>query len=55
MSKGVNEDLLLCVVPKVYQVAALNGCHQNTGHQGHDHTLSLLQECFWWPGMANQM
>ena len=25
------------------------------GHQGHDHTLSLLQECFWWPGMAKQM
>ena len=24
-------------------------------HQGHDHTLSLLQECFWWPGMAKQM
>ena len=20
-----------------------------------DHTLSLLQECFWWPGMAKQM
>ena len=20
-----------------------------------DHTLSLLQECFWWPGMAEQM
>ena len=25
------------------------------GHQGHDHTLSLLQECFWWPEMAKQM
>ena len=25
------------------------------GHQGSDHTLSLLQECFWWPGMAKQM
>ena len=25
------------------------------GHQGHDHTLSLLQECFWWPAMAKQM
>ena len=27
----------------------------DAGHQGHDHTLSLLQECFWWPGMAKQM
>ena len=25
------------------------------GHQGHGHTLSLLQECFWWLGMAKQM
>ena len=25
------------------------------GHQGCDHTLSLLWEYFWWPGMTNQM
>ena len=48
--KGENEDLLLFVVPKTHQTAALNGCHQ-----GHDCTLSLLQECFWWLGMAKQM
>ena len=53
--KGENEDLLLFIVPKVHQTAALNRCHQDAGHQGHDHTLSLLQECFWWPGMAKQM
>ena len=33
----------------------LNGCHWDAGHQGCDCTFSLLQECFWWPGMANQM
>ena len=43
------------MVPKVHQTATLNGCHQDVGHQGHDHTLSLLQECFWWPEMAKQM
>ena len=53
--KGEDEDLLLFVVPRAHRTAALNGCHQDRGHQGHDHTLSLLQECFWWPGMANQM
>ena len=53
--KGENEDLLLFIVPKAHQTAALNGCHQDAGHQGHDHTLSLLQEYFWWPGMAKQM
>ena len=45
--KGENEDLLLFVVPKTHQTATLNGCHQDAGHQGRDHTLSLLQECFW--------
>ena len=55
MPKGENEDLLLFIVPKAHWTAALNGCHQDVGHQGHDHTVSLLQEHFWWPGMAKQM
>ena len=53
--KGENEDLLLFMVPKMHQTAALNGCLQDAGHQGHNHTLSLLQEFFWCPGMAKQM
>ena len=53
--KGENEDLLLFMVPKMHQTATLNGCHQDAGHQGHDCTISLLQEHFWWPGMAKQM
>ena len=55
MPKGENEDLLLFMVPKMHQTAALNGCHQDVEHQGRDYTLSLLQEHFWWPGMAKQM
>ena len=53
--KGEDEDLLLFIVPKAHWTAGLNGCHWDAGHQGHDHTLSLLQEHFWWPGMAKQM
>ena len=53
--KGEDEDLLLFMVPKAQWTAALNGCHRDAGHQGRDRTLSLLQECFWWPGMAKQM
>ena len=52
---GEDEDLLLFVVPKAHQTTTLNGCHQDVGHQGSDCTLSLLQEHFWWPGMAKQM
>ena len=50
--KGEDEDLLLFIVSKAHWTAALNRCHQDAGHQGCDHTLSLLQEHFWWPGMA---
>ena len=53
--KGENEDLLLFMVPKMHWTAALNRCHPDAGHQGCDHTLSLLQECFGWPGIAKQI
>ena len=55
MPKGKNEDLLLFVVPKVQWVTTLNGCHRDAGHQGLDHTLSLLWEHFWLLGMTNEM
>ena len=53
--KGETEDLLLFIVPKTHCVTTLNGCHRDAGNQGHNHTLSLLQEHFWWLGIVNQM
>ena len=53
--KGENEDLLLFMVPKMHWTATLSRCYRDAGHQGRDHTLSLLQEHFWWQGMAKQM
>ena len=55
MPKGETENLLLFMVPKAHHVVTLNGCHQDAGHQGHDQTLSLLQEHFWWLGMVGQV
>ena len=46
MPKGENDDLLFFVVPKAHWTATLNECHQDVGHQGCDHTLSLLQKTF---------
>ena len=40
--KGKNENLLFFIVPKAHWVTALNRCHIDAGHQGCDHTLSLL-------------
>ena len=35
--------------------AAIDSCHCSAGHQGHDHTLSLMKEQFWWPGMSQAL
>ena len=42
-----NEDILAFVVPTHKRRAAIDGCHQHTGHQGHDCTLSLIKKRFW--------
>ena len=53
MPKGETKDLPLFMVPEAHHVATLNGCYRDVGHQGCNHTLSLLWEHFWWPGMTN--
>ena len=46
------ETVLQFVVPQIHRNAALDGCHLEAAHQGQSHSLSLMQEPFWWPGMA---
>ena len=41
-----NEDILAFIVPTHKHHAAIDGCHQHTGHQGWDRTLSLIKEQF---------
>ena len=53
--KRSNKDILVFLVPGLKRQAAIDGCHHYLGHQGRDHTLSLLRERFWWPGMAQRM
>ena len=43
------------VIPTADQQAAIDGCHCSAGHQGHDCTLSLMKEQFWWPGMSQAL
>ena len=43
------------VVPNMDRQAAIDGCHRSTGHQGRDHTLSLMKEQFWWLGMSQAL
>ena len=49
------EEALWFVVPAAHRVVAMNGCHRDAGHQGLCWMLSLLQDRFWWPGMAMWM
>ena len=48
----VEETVFQFVVPQMHRSAALDGCHREAAHQGQRRSLSLMQEQFWWPGMA---
>ena len=49
------ETVLQFVVPQIQRNAALDGCHREAAHQGQSCSLSLMQEQFWWPGMARDL
>ncbi len=39
------------VVPESLRAEALDGCHDQAGHQGQNRTIALLRDRFWWPGL----
>ena len=43
------------VVPMGKCQTTIDVCHHSEGHQGWDRTLSLMKECFWWPGMSQAL
>ena len=47
-----DEIMFQFVVPQRHRGATLDGCHQEAAHQGQHRSTSLMQECFWWPGMT---
>ena len=49
------ETISVFVVPARKWQAAIDGCHRSARHQGRDHTLSLMKERFWWPGMSQAL
>ena len=49
------ETVFQFVVPQIHRNAALDRCHCEAAHQGQSCSLSLMQEQFWWPGMARDL
>ena len=52
---ATGEDVWQFVVPKTHRGVALDGCHHEAAHQGQCHSFLLMQEQFWWPGMACEL
>ena len=53
--KQNSEEIFCFVVPKTHRDVALDGCHCKATHQSQCHSFSLMQEYFWWPGMAKDI
>ena len=50
-----NEIVLQFVVPQRHRSTTLDGCHREVAHQGQSRSTTLMQECFWWPGMTRDL
>ena len=51
----VDETVFQFVVPQRHRGTTLDGCHQEAAHQGQCHSIALMQERFWWPGMTRDL
>ena len=50
-----DEIMFQFVVPQRHWGVTLDGCHQEAAHQGQCRSTALMQECFWWPGMTQDL
>ena len=56
MRQGPADEIVFqFIVPQRHRSAALDGCHQEAAHQGQCSSTTLMQECFWWPGMTRDL
>ena len=50
-----DEIVFQFVVPQRHRGTALDGCHREAAYQGQRCSTTLMQECFWWPGMTRDL
>ena len=54
--QGQAEEIMFqFVVPQRHRGTTLDGCHREAAHQGQRRSTALMQECFWWPGMTQDL
>ena len=54
--QGLADEIVFqFIVPQRHRSAILDGCHREVAHQGQRHSTTLMQECFWWPGMTRDL
>ena len=51
MPKYQVEEVEHFMAPKAHRRTAIDGCHQDAGHQGKKRTESLISDWFWWLGV----
>ena len=50
-----SEIVFQFVVPQRHRSTTLDGCHREAAHQGQRRSTTLMQECFWWLGMTQDL
>ena len=53
--RPANEIMFQFVVPQRLWSTTLDDCHQEAAHQGQHYSTTLMQECFWWPGITRDL
>ena len=50
-----DRNTMQLVLPEAFRKQALQGCHDDLGHLGIEWAIDLLRDCFYWPGMIDDM
>ena len=49
------EIMFQFIVPQRHRSTTLDGCHREAAHQGQHRSTTLMQGCFWWMGMTQDL
>ena len=53
--RPADEIVFQFVVPQRHWSTTLDGCHREAAHQGQHRSTTFMQECFWRPGMTQDL